>query len=84
LIVPAAQIARDVARSRRSARKWRAFAMLMTLLALSLAGLVAGLRNFPERLPPQVRAQFPALAAMPAGGLWRLRVPAPPESQFDE
>jgi hypothetical protein len=84
LIVPAAQLARDTARSHRSIRQWRALAMMMTLLALSLAGLVAGLRNFPDRLPPSVRAQFPALAAMPTGSLRRLRVPAPPESQFDE
>jgi hypothetical protein len=84
MIVPAAQIAHDDARWRRSIRTWRAFAMMMMVLALSLAGLVAGLRNFPERLPPSVRAQFPALAAMPAGDLWRPRAPAPPESQFDE
>jgi len=82
-IVPSAQIARDVEHWHRATRQWRAMALAMTVLALCLGGFVATLRNFPERLPPSVRAQFSALAAMP-GDIFRIRRAAPPESQFDE
>jgi hypothetical protein len=72
----------DVTRWRRSARQWQALALLMTLVALVLAGLVAALRNFPDRLPPGLRLPFQATAAIPPGRA--PRPPAPPEAQFDE
>ena len=72
----------DVTRWRRSIRQWQALALLMTVVALVLAGLVAALRNFPDRLPSGVRLQFQTTAAIPS------RTPArptvPPGSQFDE
>jgi hypothetical protein len=72
----------DVTRWRRSVRQWQALALLMTLVALVLAGLVAALRNFPDRLPPGLRLQFQATAAIPPGRT--PRPPAPPVAQFDE
>jgi hypothetical protein len=77
----------DVIRWRRSIRQWRTFALLMTVLALTLASFVAALRNFPERLPPSVRAQFVTTitAAAPLSEVLRpMRPPVPPESQFEE
>jgi hypothetical protein len=72
----------DVTRWRRSVRQWQALALLMTLVALVLAGLVAALRNFPDRLPPGLRLPFQATAAIPPGRA--PRPPAPPVAQFDE
>jgi hypothetical protein len=69
----------DVTRWRRSVRQWQALALLMTLVALVLAGLVAALR---DRLPPGLRLQFQATAAIPPGRT--PRPPAPPVAQFDE
>lgn len=74
---PAMHEAVDAERWRRSVRQWRALAMAMTLLALTLATLIAGLRNFPERLPRAVVAQFPALAGMPERVIARPRQAAP-------
>lgn len=74
----------DVARWRRSIRQWQALALLMTLVALVLAGFVAALRNFPDRLPPGLRLQFQTTAAIPAITAPPARPRAPPESQFDE
>ena len=81
--IPAAAID-GVTRWRRSIRQWQALAMLMTLVALVLAGFVAALRNFPDRLPPGLRPQFQATAAIPPGRAPSARPPAPPGSQFDE
>src|SRR5205085_1379485 len=64
-IIAADAPAADAARWHRSTRQWRTLALLMTLITLLLAGLLAALRNFPERLPSAVRLQFPATAAMP-------------------
>jgi hypothetical protein len=74
----------DVIRWRRSIRQWRTFALLMMVLALMLASFVAALRNFPERLPPSVRAQFITTAAAPLSEVLRVRPSAPPGSQFEE
>jgi hypothetical protein len=74
----------DVTRWRRSVRQWQALALLMTLVALVLAGFVAALRNFPDRLPSGVRLQFQATAAIPPGLAPPAKRPAPPLSQFDE
>jgi hypothetical protein len=83
--VAAPEAPSDVVRWRRSIRQWRTFALLMTVLALTLASFMAALRNFPERLPASVRAQFITTAAAPLGDVLRPgRPPAPPESQFEE
>ena len=41
---------------RKSARGWVAAALTMALVAVALAGLISAWRFFPERLPPQLRA----------------------------
>jgi anti-sigma-K factor RskA len=69
-----------------SARSIGAVATLMTLIALALAGLIAAWRYFPDRLPPQLRAEnvlniHPAAPPPPPAPV---RPSAPPESQFDE
>jgi hypothetical protein len=62
--------------------RWRALAALMTLVAISLGGLIAAWRYIPDRLPPQLRpASVLNMAAAPGSPA---RKPAPPESQFDE
>jgi hypothetical protein len=70
----------------RSGRNWGAVATLMTLIALGLAGLIAAWRYFPDRLPPQMRAEnvlniHPSAPPPPPAPV---RPSAPPESQFDE
>jgi hypothetical protein len=64
---------------------WKAFAVLMTLIVLALAGLVAAWRYVPERVPPQLRpleVMRVLGVAIPVGP--PPRPPAPPESQYDE
>src|SRR5262245_7350316 len=69
----------------RRMRRWRAFAILMTLVVAAVAALLAAWRFAPDRVPPmlqpvelmrQIGVPFPSTAAP--------RRPAPPESQFDE
>jgi hypothetical protein len=70
----------------RSLRRWRLAAILTTLIAAALAGLIAAWRYVPERLPPQLQAanvlnvRPPAPAPPPAP----VRPSAPAESRFDE
>jgi len=70
----------------RSARSWGVVAALMALIAIVLAGLIAAWRYFPDRLPPQLRAEnvlniHPSAPPPPPAPA---RPSAPPESQFDE
>jgi len=69
----------------RRMRRWRAFAILMTLVVAAVAALLAAWTFAPERVPPmlqpvelmrQIGVSLPSAAAP--------RRPAPPESQFDE
>jgi hypothetical protein len=71
-------------REARPARvgRWRAFSVLMTLVAVGLGGLIAAWRYVPERLPPQLRPT--AVLKLPETSAAPVRKPAPPESQFDE
>jgi anti-sigma-K factor RskA len=69
----------------RQLRRWRAFAVLMTLIVVAAGALLAAWRFAPDRVPPMLQplelmrqAGFP-LPAIPAP-----RRPAPPESRFDE
>jgi hypothetical protein len=69
----------------RRMRRWRAFAILMTLVVAAVAALLAAWRFLPDRVPPMLqpvelmRQMGVALPAAPAP-----RRPAPPGSQFDE
>jgi hypothetical protein len=69
----------------RRMRRWRAFAILMTLVVAAVAALLAAWRFLPDRVPPMMqpvelmRQMGVALPAAPAP-----RRPAPPGSQFDE
>ena len=78
-------VERAVLNVHRQLRRWRAFAIVMTLVVVAVAALLAAWRFAPDRLPPmlqplevmrQVGVSVPAAPA--------LRRPAPPESQFDE
>jgi anti-sigma-K factor RskA len=71
---------------RRRLRRWRAFALLMTLVVVAVAALLAAWRFAPERVPPMLRplelmrqmgVTVPAPAPPP-------RRPLPPQTQFDE
>jgi hypothetical protein len=64
--------------------RWRAFALLMTLLVLAVAALLAAWRFVPERLPPMLQpAELMRHMGVTSSG-FPLRRPAPPESQYDE
>ncbi|MFL6833939.1 MAG: hypothetical protein ACJ8F0_15250 [Xanthobacteraceae bacterium] len=78
-------VERAVLNVHRQLRRWRAFAIVMTLVVVAVAALLAVWRFAPDRVPPmlqplevmrQVGVSVPAAPA--------LRRPAPPESQFDE
>ncbi|HLH97336.1 MAG TPA: hypothetical protein VKW08_19670 [Xanthobacteraceae bacterium] len=80
------EITIDVIRSRG---RWRAFAVLMSILLLGLAGLLATWRFAPGRLPTELQpAQFMAaigVAPPPAPKAEAPPVrPTPPAGQFDE
>ena len=69
----------------RRVGRWRAFAVLMTLVVLAVAALLAAWRFVPERVPPQLQpVELMRLVGVSIGAGPRLRPPAPPESQFDE
>jgi hypothetical protein len=83
---PAVEPQQAVMAARRGLRRWRAFALLMTLVVLAVAALLAAWRFAPERVPPMLRplelmrqmgVTIPAGAPPP-------RRPLPPQTQFDE
>jgi anti-sigma-K factor RskA len=78
--------ARDlVAVMRRRVGRWRAFAVLMTLLVVAVAALLAAWRFVPERVPPLLQpVELMRLVGVSIGAGPPPRPPAPPESQFDE
>jgi hypothetical protein len=66
-------------------RRWRAFAILMTLVVAAVAVLLAAWRFVPDRVPSMlqpVELMRQIGIALPMGPAPRR--PAPPESQFDE
>jgi hypothetical protein len=70
---------------RRRLRRWRAFALLMTLLVLAVAALLAAWRFAPDRVPPALRpleVMRQIGVALPASP--PPRRPLPPQFQFDE
>jgi hypothetical protein len=82
--VPAVEPAAVLVAHRRM-RRWRAFALLMTLAVAAVAALLAAWRFAPDRVPPMLqpvelmRQMGVALPTAPPP-----RRPAPPGSQFDE
>jgi hypothetical protein len=81
---PAAPSAETVLPIRRRLTRWRAFAILMTLVVVAVGALIAAWRLVPERVPPvlQPAALMRLIGVTVAGS--PPRRPAPPESQFDE
>ena len=82
---PAVEPATAVLVVHRRMRRWRTFAILMTLVVAAVATLLAAWRFLPDRVPPVLqpvelmRQMGVALPAAPSP-----RRPAPPGSQFDE
>jgi hypothetical protein len=83
---PAVEPQPAVMAARWGLRRWRAFALLMTLVVVAVAALLAAWRFAPERVPPMLRplelmrqmgVTVPASAPPP-------RRPLPPQTQFDE
>jgi hypothetical protein len=76
---------RAVLNVHRQLRRWRAFAIVMTLVVVAVAALLAAWSFAPDRVPSMLqplelmRQIGVTLPAAPAP-----RRPAPPESQFDE
>jgi anti-sigma-K factor RskA len=69
---------------RQSLRRWRLAAVLTTVVAAALAGLIAAWRYAPERLPQQLRAADVLNMRAPEPRPASVRPTAPPESRFDE
>jgi len=64
---------------------WRAVAVLMMLVVLAMAGLPAAWRFAPEYVPPLLRpVRLMRLLGVKLPEPPPPRMPAPPESQFDE
>jgi len=82
---PAVEPATAVLVVRRRMRRWRAFALLTTLVVTAVAALLAAWRFVPDRVPPMlqpVELMRQIGVALPAAS--PPRRPAPPGSQFDE
>ena len=73
------------AAARRGLRRWRAFAILMTLVVLAVAALLAAWKFVPERVPPMlqpIEVLRQVGVELPSAG--RARRPVPPPSQLEE
>ena len=78
-------IAPATAAVHRRMRRWRAFAILMTLVVAAVAALLAAWTFAPERVPPMLQpVELMRQIGVPLPSAAALRRPAPPESQFDE
>lgn len=76
---------RQAAIARRGLRRWRAFAILMTLVVLAVAALLAAWKFAPERVPPMlqpIEVLRHVGVELPSAG--RARRPVPPPSQLEE
>jgi anti-sigma-K factor RskA len=72
-------------RVRRQLGRWRAFAILMTLVVVAVAALLAAWRFAPDRVPPMLQPlELMRQAGVPLPAMPAPRRPAPPESRFDE
>jgi anti-sigma-K factor RskA len=78
-------IAPATAAVHRRMRRWRAFAILMTLVVAAVAALLAAWTFAPERVPPLLQpVELMRQIGVPLPSAAAPRRPAPPESQFDE
>jgi anti-sigma-K factor RskA len=78
-------IAPATAAVHRRMRRWRAFAILMTLVVAAVAVLLAAWTFAPERVPPMLQpVELMRQIGVPLPSAAAPRRPAPPESQFDE
>jgi hypothetical protein len=70
---------------RRQLGRWRAFAILMTLVVVAVAALLAAWRFAPDHVPPMLQPlELMRQAGVPLPATRAPRRPAPPESRFDE
>ena len=78
-------IAPATAAVHRRMRRWRAFAILMTLVVAAVAALLAAWMFAPDRVPPMLQpVELMRQIGVPLPSAAAPRRPAPPESQFDE
>jgi anti-sigma-K factor RskA len=78
-------IAPATAAVHRRMRRWRAFAILMTLVVAAVAALLAAWTFAPDRVPPMLQpVELMRQIGVPRPSAAAPRRPAPPESQFDE
>jgi len=69
----------------RRMRRWRAFALLMTLAVAAVAALLAAWRFAPDRVPPMLQpVELMRQMGVALPTVSPPRRPAPPGSQFDE
>jgi hypothetical protein len=82
---PAVEPQQAVMAVRRGLRRWRAFALLMTLVVLAVAALLAAWRFAPERVPPVLRPlELMRQLGVTVPAAPPPRRPLPPQTQFDE
>jgi hypothetical protein len=82
---PIPVIAPATAAVHRRMRRWRAFAILMTLVVAAVAALLAAWMFAPDRVPPMLQpVELMRQIGVPLPSAVAPRRPAPPESQFDE
>jgi anti-sigma-K factor RskA len=82
---PIPVIAPATAAVHRRMRRWRAFAILMTLVVAAVAALLAAWMFAPDRVPPMLQpVELMRQIGVPLPSAAAPRRPAPPESQFDE
>ena len=78
-------IAPATAAVHRRMRRWRAFAILMTLVVAAVAALLAAWTFAPDRVPPMLQpVELMRQIGVPLPSGPAPRRPAPPGSQFDE
>ena len=76
---------RATAAVHRRMRRWRAFAILMTLVVAAVAALLAAWTFAPDRVPPMLQpVELLRQIGVPLPSGPAPRRPAPPGSQFDE
>lgn len=79
------ETARQVAALHRRLRRWRAFAILMTLVVAAVAALLAAWKFAPERVPPVLQPfELLRYVGVTPRGAAPSRRPVPPPSHLEE